>query len=159
MPVQTTFTQDQPAKLEGARADASPARIDNYYAEEAIPFGRGVEQGSTDSEVTVAGTGGTVVGVALRAQLANDGATNQYPIGETVAVMRWGTVWLEAASAVAKEADAYIVASGGDQGKITDVSTDNLGPVGKFLESGADGDLVKVELSLGLRGAQGEPGV
>jgi hypothetical protein len=147
MTVQTTYTTNQILKLEGIIADQAPKRIDNYIAGAAIPYGRGVIQGASDGAVLLAAASGVPVGFALRPGAGNDGSANSYVAGEPVAVVAQGNVYAMTAANATKNAPAYLVtAVGADQGKVTPTSTDNLGPIGEFLEGGAAGTLLKVAI-------------
>jgi hypothetical protein len=57
---------------------------------------------------------------------------NGYAAKDSVGLVRKGRIWVEITSDVADNADAYIDRASGAEGKFTDVSTSNIGPVGKF---------------------------
>lgn len=147
MTVQTTYSVNQPLKLDGTVADQAPKRIDNYIAGAAIPFGRGVIQGASDGAALIAAASGVPIGFALRASLSNDGTASSYAANEPVAVLAQGNVYAQTAATATKNAPAYfVVAVGADQGKVTPTASGNLGPIGEFLEGGAAGALLKVAI-------------
>ena len=150
-----------PAAQAGQKADLMYDQVDSYAAQTAIPYGRGVSQGTAADQVNLAAAGGTFIGVALFTH-ANEQALAggaQYDIGETVSVGVLSRVWVEAVGAVTKEADAYVITTvGANQGKFTASSGSGaLGPVGRFKTAGTD-TLVQVEITAALRGPQGLPG-
>lgn len=51
---------------------------------------------------------------------------------DSVALVRKGRIWVPITSDVADNADAYVDVTAGNEGKITDVSSGNIGPIGKF---------------------------
>jgi hypothetical protein len=135
----------------GQKYDLMFDQIDSFAAQGAVPFGLGLIKGTADDQAKVADSAaGVFVGAAVFTHtIENDGTVTGYADKDTVSVMRRGRMFVEAASALVVGAPAYVVvAAGADQGKFTDVSTDNLGPVGKFITSGADGDLVVVEINV-----------
>lgn len=145
----------------GDQASLMTSVVDSYAADAAIGFGLGVIQGAADDTCKVCDSAsGAFLGVALRTQtIESNGVSEGYAAEDSVSVLGFGRVWMETASAAAKNADAYIVvASGADRGKVTDVSTDNLGPIGKYISAGADGDLCVIEITRALRGATGPQG-
>jgi hypothetical protein len=145
----------------GQKVDLTTDIVDSYAAQTAIPYGRGVSQGTADNQVNLAAAAGTFIGVALFTH-ANEQALAggaEYAIGDMVSTLAFGRVWGEAVGAVTKEAEAYVITTvGADQGKFTASSGSGaLGPVGRFKTAGED-ELVIVEITAALRGAQGEPG-
>jgi hypothetical protein len=160
MSVQTTYELYQDRGLPGQRRDISPYKVDNYVAETAIPFGRGVSLGTDDGKVALAAAGETLIGLALRASIPNDGVTtSDYPIGSVVPAGSLGSYYAEVVGAATKGADAFVITTvGANQGKLS-ASSDSgaLGPIGKFAESKTDA-LVIVDVSLALQGATGPEG-
>lgn len=145
----------------GQKADLMFDQVDSYKAQTAIPYGRGVSQGTAADQVNLAAAGGTFIGVALHTH-ANEQALSggaQYDIGEMVSVGVFARAWVDAVGEVTKEADAYVITTvGANQGKFTASSGSGaLGPVGRFKTAGTD-TLVIVEITASLRGAQGPQG-
>lgn len=145
----------------GQKADLMFDQVDSYAAQTAIPYGRGVSQGTAANQVNLAAADATFIGVALFTH-ANEQALAggaQYDIGETVSVGVFARAWVDAVGAVTKEADAYVITTAGaTQGKFTASSGSGaLGPVGRFKTAGED-ELVIVEISAALRGATGPAG-
>lgn len=138
--------------------------VESYAAEGDVPFGHGVILG-TDAErqVTVPDDdSGTFAGIAAftHAQMqgidqsASEG--EQYSTGteyrdtDTVNVMRRGRVYVELTEdGVSAGDDAYVdVTTSDEEGKFTNVDTDNLATGGVFRTGGDTGDLAVVELNL-----------
>lgn len=139
---QLSYSQQFGKAYEGQIADDSPCTIDNFRASGAIVYGRGVIRGTNDSTVVIAAASGLLKGVAVRNhQLPSEG---DVVANDMVSVLRKGRVFGEVAVNVTAEQQAYVVtAVGVDQGKFTNVSTNNL-LAGRFLTAGNDGDLVKI---------------
>jgi len=145
----------------GQKADLMFDQVDSYAAQTAIPFGRGVSQGTAANQVNLAAAAGTFIGVALHTHANEQALTGgaQYDIGETVSVGVLSRAWVEAVGAVTVGADAYCITTvGADQGKFTASSGSGaLGPVGRFKSAGED-TLVVLEVTSALRGATGPQG-
>ena len=144
----------------GQKADLMFDQVDSYKAQTAIPYGRGVTQGTADDQVNLAAAAGTFIGVALfthaKEQALAGGA--EYEIGDMVSVGVLSRAWVDGVGEIDKEDDAYVITTvGADQGKFTASDDGTLGPVGRFRTSGED-ELVIVEVTSALRGAQGEAG-
>lgn len=139
---QLSYSQQFGKAYEGQIADDSPCTIDSFRAGGAIVYGRGVIRGANDSTVVIAAASGLLKGVAVRNhQLPSEG---DVVANDMVSVLRKGRVFGEVAVNVTAEQQAYVVtAVGADQGKFTNVSTNNL-LAGRFLTAGNDGDLVKI---------------
>ena len=137
--------------------------VESFAAEGAVPFGVGVVAG-TDAAKQVAVASAdteTFMGVSVfthrQEQGIDQGASMgaQYSTGaeyrdkDTVNVLRRGRVWVEVTAEVDAGDDAYVdVTSDGEEGKFTDVATDNLATGGVF-RTGADvGELAIVEVNL-----------
>lgn len=152
------FAQD--VAQAGQKVDLSTDIVDSYAAQTEIPYGRGVTQGTAANQVNLAASAGTFLGAALFTH-ANEQALAggaEYAIGDAVSVLAFGRVWGEAVGEVTKEADAYVITTvGDDQGKFTASDDGTLGPVGRFKGAGED-ELVIVEITAALRGAQGPQG-
>lgn len=153
------FAQD--VAQAGQKVDLTTDIVDSYAAQTAIPFGRGVSQGTAANQANLAAAGGIFLGVALfthakEQTLAGEAA---YVIGDAVSTLTFGRVWGEAVGEVTKEADAYVITTvGANQGKFTAASGSGaLGPVGRFKGAGED-ELVIVEITAALRGATGADG-
>ena len=158
MPVQTAYTIGQDAAFEGQLIDLQPSWVKNYTAEAAIPFGRGVIQGTTDGEALLAAAEGTLIGVSALSSVGADGTTTAaYAANDTASIVDFGRVWVKAVGAVTKNAPAYVITTvGATQGQFT-ATPNALGSIGKFATGGTD-TLVQLDVSLALKGEQGEQG-
>jgi len=145
----------------GQKADLMFDQVDSYAAQTAVPYGRGVSQGTAANQANLAAAGAAFLGVALHTH-ANEQALSggaQYDIGETISVGTLSRAWVEAVGAVTVGADAYCITTvGANQGKFTASSGSGaLGPVGRFKTAGTD-TLVVLEVTSALRGATGPAG-
>lgn len=134
----------------GDKDSTEVEHVDSYAAETAIGFGFAAIQGASDGQAKLCNSAsGKFLGVAVRTQtVTNDGSAIGYAIKDAVSILRKGRIWMETATNATKEAPAYIeVGAGADQGKVTATSTNNLGPIGKYVSSGSDGDLCRIELT------------
>jgi hypothetical protein len=134
----------------GDKASSNQNQVDSYAAEGVCGFGLALIQGTADKQAKLCDSAsGKLLGVALRTHtVINDGSATGYADKDAVSVLRHGRVWMETATNATKEAPAYIeVGAGADRGKVTATSTNNLGPIGKYITAGSDGDLCVVELT------------
>lgn len=148
---QTSYDLNQPVAYAGMKLDSRFDTVESYAAEEAIPFGVGVVAGTdplVQVKIPTADTD-TFRGISLQThkeQLSN--GTVQYNQSDAVSTLREGGAYVEASVAVTVDEPAYVVASGGDAGKFTNVSTSNIGPVGVFKGTIAAAGIVPVEINL-----------
>ena len=89
------FAQD--VAQAGQKVDLSTDIVDSYAAQTAIPYGRGVTQGTAANQVNLAAAAGTFLGVALfthaKEQALAGGAS--YAIGDAVSTLAFGRLtWL-----------------------------------------------------------------
>jgi hypothetical protein len=147
---QTTYGFAAAVANAGDTDSTEMKHVDSYAAEGACGFGLALIQGTTDKQAKLCDSAsGKLLGVALRTHtVINDGSATGYADKDAVSVLRHGRVWMETAADATKEAAAYIVvASGADRGKVTPTATNNLGPIGKYVSAGLDGELCVVELT------------
>ena len=147
----------------GQKAGLDYDRVESFAAEGAVAFGRGVVVGTDPAkQVAVASADGeSLAGVSVFTHRQEQGIDQsasmgaQYSTGaeyrdkDTVNVLRRGLVWVEVTAEVAAGDDAFVdVTSEGEEGKFTNVDTDNLASGGVF-RTGADvGELAVVEINL-----------
>lgn len=124
----------------GQIADASLSDVSSEVVENAaVAFGLAVGRGTADGSCRLGGTGFVGITVADKTRTAD-----QFAIGEVAAVARKGTIWVTADGAVTDtDTVAFTPATGrlcaSGVGK-TDIAN------ARFLDSGADGALVRVYL-------------
>jgi hypothetical protein len=138
----------------GQLGDVGPKRIDSKAAQATIGFGLGVKLG-TDPEkqvVRIDNASDTFFGVAVFDHTKEQGFNRasspsstgaSYLTGDAVAVLREGRVYVEAVGSVTAGAAAYCVPA---SGKFTTTSASMVGPVGRFVDSGGEGDIVAVDI-------------
>lgn len=147
----------------GQKVDLAYDHVEGFAAEGTVPFGVGLVAG-TDAEKQVAvpdDDSGTFIGVSLFTHrqvqgIDQDAASGeQYSSGaeyrdhDTVNVLRRGRVYVEVTEDVSAGDDAYVdVTTSGEEGKFTNVTTDNLSTGGVFRTGADTGELAVVEINL-----------
>lgn len=140
----------------GMIADARDCLTESYAAETAaIPFGRAVIAG-TDKQKQVktpSGAGGVFRGVSVAEQAQEQAfgtGVVAYAVGDAVNVGRRGLFWVDTAGAVAIDAPAFFVVSGGTAGKFDDLDDGTTDPVptGVFRSATDGAGLALLELNL-----------
>lgn len=147
----------------GQKVDGFYDQVDSYAADAAIPFGRAVVQGAAaNSTKIIDNAANELLGVALFTHAVPQGfdpavqsatgpasTPSEYKAGDTVNVLRIGRVYMQVAAGAtaAKNGAAYaVVAAGASRGMATNADSGNI-LIGRFLEGGAAGTLVQVELA------------
>lgn len=148
--LQTNYDDKLAVAFEGMIVDTEPHIIISREVQTAaIGFGKAVKQGTADRQVQAATAAADVFrGITVRDQSTrlNGSTADQVPVGDTIAVMTHGVVWVRAVEPVIAGAAAYMQVSGG-LGQFSDISTSNLPIVrGIFDSSAAAGELVKLRL-------------
>lgn len=147
----------------GQKAGLDFDHVESFAAEGAVFFGAGVVAGTDpEKQVEVAGSDtDSFVGISVFThrqeqgfdQSASGGAQSstgaEYRDGDAVNVLRRGRVYVEVTAEVEAGDAAFVdVETSGEEGKFTDVSTNNLATGGVF-RTGADvGELAIVEINL-----------
>lgn len=140
----------------GQLADVGPKRIDSKCAQAAIGFGLGVKLGTDPASqvVRIDNSADAFFGVAIFDHTREQGFNKTtspssvpatYAIGDAVAVLREGRVYVElaAAATVTVGAAAYVLPA---SGKFTHSTSSTVGPVGRFVTAGIEGDIVAVDI-------------
>ena len=130
---QLVYQYAPPLGLAGTLDDLSPYSIDSRLNGEAAPgnmlYGMGVMQGATPGVdilvPTAAATAEEFEGIAMNqmtTQQTMGGQVHVYP-GGTVGVLRWGRAWarIPAGLAIQYEDPVFLIISGADAGKFTNV--------------------------------------
>lgn len=96
MAIQTTYTDGLSAAFAGMVADTTPATIISRTVETAaIGFGLPVTQGANDRGCDGDVSSATeITGITVRDQAVEAGTPDEYPAGETAALMRKGSIWV-----------------------------------------------------------------
>lgn len=92
-----TYRSDPAAALVGMVADTETAEIISRTVETSggIGFGVPVKQGTADRECDVVGDGVTeVIGITVRSQATDPASADEYPLGDTAALLRKGVIWV-----------------------------------------------------------------
>ena len=160
MSVQTTYSIDHAEAYAGMRADQ---QLNNAVSKlnksgSTIVYGKAVATDTEGSSRLVA-TGDTVLdfnGVVLRElnRAYDDGDVFGAPDGQDMSVVTHGVIWVVAAVAVLVDEQAFMrvgTTSQGDWSNAAGVGvTESISIVGaKFITAGAQGDLVKLSISVG----------
>ena len=147
----------------GQKAGLDFDHVESFAAEGAVPFGRGVVHGTNpEKQVAVpADDTGTFAGISVfthsREQTLNQDATMgeqfsggaQYRDKDTVSTLRKGRIYALVTAAVEAGEDAYVdVLTEGEEGKFTNVDTDNLATGGVFRSAADEGELAILEVNL-----------
>lgn len=129
----------------GAFATMSGWDADSRILESASAgFGLAVSQGVEDNAAILGGP--TFVGITIRDVTLVHDTPDRYEEGDTVGVAVRGDIWVVAAGAVEVGLQAYYNSSTGAVGG-SGISNAVAIAGAKFLDTGAEGDLVRVRLS------------
>lgn len=139
------------AAFAGMLYDLNPRTVDSRIAEEALPFGIAVDQG-TNSETECAlcdgsSTASSILGISLRThalQASDQSDDLAYSAQEMANVMRKGRCWVVTEEAVAVGDDVYvrITASGAEQ-------------AGAFRNDADGGDAIQLTNAKWIKGGNG----
>lgn len=140
------YNTDPQIGFEGMVADMSNAVIVSRTAEAAVGFGKAVVRGTDAHGTRVCATGDTeILGVSVRSQATSAESVDEYPVSDTVSVMRKGPILVKAGATVSAGDPVYVTVDGGaftgasGTGK---VAIDGA----EFETSGASGDVVKIHI-------------
>lgn len=120
---------------------------EKYTADGAIGAGAVLTRGSSEGQVAEAGSGDEPLGVADAGNFYDeDGSEQDYEDGDVVRVILDGAVKLEANGSITAGQKLIAGAGGTVEAAPTDGSADPQTVVGKALEDGSDGDIIRVNL-------------
>lgn len=113
-----TYQTDPAVAFVGMVADQTPALITSHtVAIGAIGFGKAVcrsgEDGPEGSVRAVSAGNSKVLGISVRSQATPADSPNEYPVGDNVAVLRKGAIWVEVGSNVDEGDDVYVTMDSG----------------------------------------------
>jgi len=119
----------------------------SMLAEVAIEFGLGVVRGASPEIQVKVPTADTQIFAGVAGFIQNEDGV--YAIDDTVKVYTSGRISVPVPSAVTVIAGetAYVVASGGDAGKFTNVALDNIAISGTFISAKKNDNLAIIELN------------
>lgn len=142
MPIQTTYDERLAIGVAGQISSSIPNTVITGRAEEVIPFGRAVIQGTGDRDFkNLADAGDTVIGISIREQSIDVDTINAFPVNENVGALTIGEILVVADSAVSAGPVVHALVNGNF------ASTGGaLIPDASFVTSGAAGELVKIRL-------------
>lgn len=148
------YQYEQPLAIPGMKADATEDVVDSYCASAPMDPGNVVKRGSADglgAPILTAGDLGTaisIVGVAIHTQKDYDGEGAYYRQGDSVPVMSFGDVYVEAGATVAAgdAAGLETTEDGPAFVKADDVSTGVALTGMTYLASGVKGDIVPLRI-------------
>jgi hypothetical protein len=133
-----------PTAQAGTIADMTEYNADTGIAEGDIPFGRAVSRGSADNGVIVGGS--TFKGIAIRDVTIAHATADRYEAPDNVAVLNRGDIWVQVATDVVHDRQAYYNSSTGEFGDSAipnDVAVDGA----IFLDTASSGGFSRVRLS------------
>lgn len=154
MSVQTSYGQSMPVAVAGMLGDMRDHVIESFAAEGITGFGLAVVKGTDgDKQAKLPATGGLEFrGVTVRAAVTEQvsGQTTAYADKAAMDVLRRGLIWVQTAGAVAQDAPAFFVNTGGDKGKFDDLddSTTDAVPGGVFRSATSGADIALLEINL-----------
>lgn len=147
MAAQMTYGYKTPSGVPGLIYDIAPYEANSKVSESndgVIEFGFGVVEGTSKAygvKLPAASTD-KFVGVVVEKAHEQD-ASGKVTIakGEAFSVMRFGGIWakVDPAVTIAPGEAAYLICSGDNAGRFTNVSTDNIAVPGKFVTANEDG--------------------
>ncbi|WP_022697919.1 structural cement protein Gp24 [Euryhalocaulis caribicus] len=143
--VQSTYSEAMTAAVAGhvANMELSNAITRAVEDEAGIGFGKAVFQGTADKEITATASA-AFVGITVKdVTVENDDAADEYAEGVDAAVLTQGVIWVTAGGDV-EAGEAAGVAADGDFEESASGITMLSGVT--FVDSGADGDLVRIRL-------------
>lgn len=144
--VQTNYFDSVEGAYAGQIVNTEPNNLISRVAEEAIPYGQAVKQGTADNGVGEADNVSDVVrGIAVR-DISNVSDENEtYVAGQHVLVMDRGVIWVNVGAGGANAGEpAFVIPA---SGLFTVTSSSNLAiPNAVFDSSATDGNLAKLRL-------------
>ena len=161
MTVQTSYSIDHAEAYAGMKADQQAINTVSKLNQSGatIVYGKAVATDTTEGNARLVATGDTTLdfnGVVMRElnRAYADGDTFGAPDDRDMTVITHGVVWVVAAEAVAVDEQAFMRVGATSQGDWSNAAgtgvTESILIVGaKFITAGAQGDLVKLSLSVG----------
>lgn len=145
-PLQTTYSENMPAYVEGMVANSEKSNIISRVVEEAagIGFGKAVMRGTADNQAKAAEAGAKFLGFSVRdtTQLQDS-----YPDKADMQVLTMGVIVVTASEAVAAGDPVYWADADGALGKTSGAGLNQI--AGAVWDSSAGvGELAKVRLGL-----------
>lgn len=134
-----TYTASPAVGYAGMIAEAQAVKdvASKLVTTAVVPFGLAVGRGATDGSVRLGGTGFEGIAVADKSR-----AADQYAVGEVAGIMRKGTIWVVASTAVSPADPVTFTAATGVIG--AGLATTITGA--KFETTATLGNLVRVYL-------------
>jgi hypothetical protein len=123
--VQTTYNLYHAAAVVGMIANTEPFLVVTRLAQNAIPFGVPVVQGTGDNQVKASAAGATFQGISvldMTLPTIGTGFVDIYQAMDEVKVLKRGVIWVNTSVAVAKGDLVYFVPA---TGVLTNVATAN----------------------------------
>lgn len=145
--MQTDYN-DRVALVAGMITKGGVTEVQSKIAEVALEFGTGVVRGTDVEREVKAPTAGTDEFMGIVA--FNQNVDGNLAIGDDVSLVTKGSVAVPVPSAVTVAAGetAYVVATGGDAGKFTNVSTDNVATGAVFGTAKQNDNLATIRIDL-----------
>ena len=113
--MQTTVELYNKPAFAGMQHGSNVPYVRSYAAEDAIAFANAVQLGTdTESQCKKATAGANVIGFAVHNYKEPVAGVTQYEIGDTVAVMTEGQMWVNVDDAVVAGATANLVVATGN---------------------------------------------
>lgn len=140
--------------IAGMKADTSVDVCDSFACEVGIDPGelviRGTDPAKQVKPLTAVSDAGKVIGIALHDHIEPAAGAKYYPVGYAVGVMTFGDVYVVAGSdVVAGDTVAVVAAGTGVTAFVASTTASATALTGiKFMDSGAEGDIVRVRVRL-----------
>lgn len=150
MSVQLSYDEKIAKQYAGGKADDNPTRIVSYIAEGgAIPFGRAVQQGSSDDQAVIGTLAPAYAGITIRHHSQENprwSQSEEYDEGDLMAVMEEGSLFVDLINTGAKGDPIYSVDADGTIGAGTAVAGQTQIPGGVLEETIAAAGIAKIRL-------------
>lgn len=141
--MQTSYPMYKDRAFAGMLATSEFSQVTTRVAEGDIEFGLGMVNGSTDLGVKVpSATTDVFAGIARHTH----NIAGKYKTKDAVNNATHGVYYVPVTVDVVAHTPAYVISTGANAGKFTNVSTNNIATGAKFRESGTAGSLVQVAL-------------
>lgn len=142
------YEQDMAPAFAGMKANTTVDVVDSYPAASGIDAGVAVVRGTdpaTVQAVSTAGDGAKVIGIAVHVH--KEPNATLYAEGDSVSVMSFGDIYVEAGSDVTAGDSVALTIADGAGSFVASATTGAEAVAGMmFMDSGSEGDIVRVRI-------------
>ncbi|WP_270374973.1 structural cement protein Gp24 [Marinicauda sp. Alg238-R41] len=141
--VQSTYAAGMSAAIAGLIANMEQANVVTRQVQDTggIGFGKAVFQGTADGEITETASA-LFVGVTVKDVTVDNATADTYALTANAGVLESGVIWVTAGDAVTAGAAVSVAADGNFEADASGNQTIDA----IFLDSGSDGDLVRIRV-------------